>query len=98
MKRIQDLTVNDFPGVDPQKFEEWKKLAVERLKMQSIVPTGVIINIFVVLVILKALIPWFIIMFCLLGYKIVTEKKVNPLEKELGITKEALKRALQGVA
>jgi len=25
-KKFQDLTPNDFPGVDPVKFEEWKRL------------------------------------------------------------------------
>jgi hypothetical protein len=31
--RIQDLTASDFPGIDSQKFEEWKALQLRVLRL-----------------------------------------------------------------
>jgi len=28
MKKFKDLTASDFPGVDDQKFEEWKRITL----------------------------------------------------------------------
>lgn len=97
MKKVQQLTSADFPGVDNEKFEAWKALYIENSKRGLIVFGGMLINILLFMVILRGLIPlviWFVIMFCLMGYMMAGRSKIKPLQDELGITNEGLKKAL----
>lgn len=71
MKRVGDLTAEDFPGVDPTKFQEWKD-ARKRVRIIACVVAGVTILVMVVLSVISQtffittpslllLIPWIIL-------------------------------------
>jgi hypothetical protein len=43
MKSISDLTASDFPGVDPIKFNEWKKSAKHANRSKTILGVGLLL-------------------------------------------------------
>lgn len=90
MKKFQELTHEDFPGIDQQKFYDWKQ-AVDQAKTYTLV---LFIGLVVVNVVLFAttgsimlgglllLLPLFFI-----------NRKPGRLAKELGMTRQRIKEA-----
>lgn len=92
-KKFNDLTTDDFPGIDPVKFEEWKK-AKETADKNTIVflILFVVFNVILVLAIgylwLGGLLLAIIFVFI--------NRKFNRLTKELGLKPKMIKQALRG--
>ena len=95
MKPMQDLTINDFPGIDVFKFEEWKDakakaqqnlmlflLILFLLNVVSLTTSGIFIT--------GGLISVAII------YRIY--RKSSQLQRELGLTKEMIRQARKNSA
>lgn len=90
--RISDLTAGDFPGVDPQKFDEWKalQLGVNRLPLigLAILAVGLI-----TVPLIGGAIGWGIPTIACVAYLISQQPKkfrCGKLYRELGI-KDQLK-------
>lgn len=89
-RKIDELTADDFPGVNVEKFDEWKQAVKEASKNTGIALTVlVIINIILITtgigIILGGLL--LVLVFSLIN------KKQNRLAKELGITREKIRLA-----
>lgn len=100
MKRIRDLEVNDFPGINPGKFKEWKNLQEENAKKAKIaIPIAIILWLILVFLCLLPRIPFLptvivIISFILImAYGLRTPIKIFKLQKELGITIKDVREA-----
>lgn len=65
--KIKDLTVSDFPGIDEEKFNEWKALKIKRNREQRIV-FYIGVGILLILLILSLLTakPIFLLIFLIL--------------------------------
>jgi len=92
-KKFMELTAEDFPGVDPEKFDEWKEAVQDSEKN--------IIMVFVGLLVLNVILFLATGSFMLGGILLVVviiiiNLKPNRLAKELGITRDAIKRARAG--
>jgi hypothetical protein len=90
MKKFADLTAEDFPGVDENKFYEWKN-AIHAANTYTALIFLALIVVNVILIAttgsimlggLLLLIPLFFI-----------NRKPNRLAKELGITRQRIKEA-----
>ncbi len=102
MKEIKDLTAEDFPGIDVEKFEIWKQaqLAIGRAILMSnlfiwpaLILELAIRGLFGASIFLLSFAGWIIYMFThvrRLG------KKARALAKESGIEGDVLHRALKG--
>jgi len=90
MRKLNELTADDFPGADPQKFEEWKQ-AVQNANTYSII---LLVGLVLFNVILYAATGS--IMFgglLLLLIFVLIQRKPGKLAKELGITPQKIKEA-----
>jgi hypothetical protein len=92
-KKIRELTTEDFPGVDELKLNEWKA-AVQGANNASIVVLVllVIINI-ITLTVMQAFVLGGLLLILVLA---LINIKPNRLFKQLGITRQDLRRALRG--
>jgi|GEM_PF-2536204 len=92
-KKFKELTAEDFPGVDPEKFNEWKQ-AVQYTNKSTIL---VLVVLLVLNVILFLAMGGFMLGGILLVVVIfLINRRPNRLAKELGITRDAIKRARAG--
>lgn len=98
MKAFKELTVSDFPGVDPEKFEKWKQasiranrntliflpivLAIATLNVTRVINVGAIGDILLIVIILAGIVG--------------IRREPRALEKELGLTSEIIGRARRG--
>lgn len=90
MKKFQDLTSEDFPGIDQDKFYEWKSAVQNANTYTAMLFIGlVLINVILfattgslMLGGLLLLLPIFFI-----------NRKPNRLARELGITRQKIKEA-----
>ena len=97
-KKFKDLTVSDFPGVEPLKFEEWKNLSL-KVNMALILGLPLLLGLILVFQIVIGgaiggflpLILWFGYMFL---YVSPLSSKAGKLGKSLGIDRTAVKKAL----
>jgi hypothetical protein len=94
-KKFNELTAEDFPEVDSEKFNEWKE-AVQNANMNTVF---VLIGLLILNVFLFLTTGSFILGGLLLVVVLVAiNRKPNRLAKELGITRDAIKRARAGVS
>ena len=93
MKKFKDLTAEDFPGIDEQKFNEWRD-AVDRANKNSLIALGVliIVNIFTFLLLRSFILGGIL----LLVVMIIINSKPKRLFKQLGISSSDIKRARRG--
>jgi len=92
-KKIRELTVEDFPGIDEQKLNEWKA-AIQSANNASIV---ILIILIIVNIITLAVFQSFILggLLLVLAFVLINIKP-NRLFKKLGITRQELRRAIKG--
>jgi hypothetical protein len=97
MKKLSELVAEDFPGINPVRFEEWKQAQVSAGRNGVIVIAiiGVlgIISIFVFKV--SGFIPAILMIVLIAVSNIIVNGEANRLAKELGITKDMVKKATQ---
>ena len=100
MKKIKDLEVDDFPGVNPEKFQEWKNLQEENMKrLKIVIPIGIVLWFLLVFLLTRndvlslpvVLVDIGIILFVV--YVLIPPIKVFKLNKELGITVKNIREA-----
>ncbi len=90
MKKFQDLTVGDFPGIDENKFYEWKSAVQNANTYTALLFIGLV----VVNVILFATTGSLMLGGLLLLLPIFfINRKPNRLARELGITRQKIKEA-----
>ena len=96
MKKIKDLKPPDFPGVDTQKFYEWKQVTESAsTKVNIVAPFSLIVTI--VFGIMSGGVGAIIGLGLWVWIVYLINRKPNRLARELGITHEAIKRARQGI-
>jgi hypothetical protein len=96
-RKLKDLSPSDFPGVDPQRFDEWKKtsLRLTNAHLFGILAWGT--GLFTVPVIGGAIgwalpmIFWFSYMFI---YVFPLSNREKELAKSIGVDRAVLKRVL----
>ncbi len=102
MKKIKDLTAEDFPGIDADKFESWKQAqsSVGRAIAMSnwfiwpaLLVELAIRGVLGATIFLLSLFGWFIYMFTYVRRR---GKEARSLGEELGIEGDVLRRALKG--
>ena len=95
MKKLKDLKASDFPGVNPEKFYEWKKVS-SRTATKAII----VMLIYIIAIIFRLIsgVLGIVIAFALMIFVIyLMSRKSNRLFRELGITREELKRTKLGI-
>ena len=97
MKKLSELVAEDFPGINPERFEEWKQAQVSAGRTSVIVISIIavlgIISIFVFKV--SGFIPAIFMIALIAVSNIIVNGEANRLAKELGITKDMVKKATQ---
>jgi len=96
MKKIIDLQPSDFPGVNPQKFEEWKQATHYASRRTNIV--------WIVLIVVNSILfisriggPLVYFLLCIIAIAITgfIQRPTMSLLKELGMTQADIKRVRQ---
>jgi hypothetical protein len=96
-KKFKDLTATDFPGVDPVKFEEWKK------ERNSSVRNQIIGDLIVLAIMLMAqfgvftfgALEWLLCVVAIFIINMVATMKFRKLGRELNITNSTVRDALR---
>jgi hypothetical protein len=96
MKKIKDLATNDFPGIDPEKFNDWHQLAVEQVNyvitLNIILPITLFIGLFISSFLF---IPIFLIYLgIMLGILYPRKLRIDKMRRNIGIDDELLNSAL----
>lgn len=98
MKKLRDLTADDFPGCDPSLFEEWKKLQTGNWKK-------VVLWLLSFFVLVKVCIAiggiWpFLPLLWFFGYAgivlLPSIVRMRRIQKETGINRASVRQALKG--
>lgn len=94
MKKLSELKAEDFPSVNPERFEEWKKAAINAQRNSWIISL-VIALAFLIFIFSggSGFIPAILMIALLAVAGIMVNAKANRLAKELGITKDMIKKA-----
>lgn len=92
-RKFQDLTPDDFPGVDPVKFEEWKKARKDADRNLIIFLIFFLLINVIIFIVLKSLWLGGLVLILIIYF---INKKFNTLTKELGITGKMIRQALKG--
>ncbi|MFO7611945.1 MAG: hypothetical protein R6W99_05580 [Clostridia bacterium] len=95
MKKLSNLVPEDFPGVDPDKFEEWKQAQIKASRNSTIV-FGVLTVVVVISIYafdISGFAPAILIIALIAVLGVMINKKANGLAKELGITKDMIRKA-----
>lgn len=105
-KKFKDLSPEDFSGVDPVKFEEWKKERFTANRNYNIVLAIVTVLLIIELIVVKGsdemisgeiLIVGALVLIVLFGIIIsLIFRKFRRLSNELGITPSMIRKALRG--
>jgi hypothetical protein len=101
MRNIQDLTHNDFPDVDFEKFEVWKTLHAEALKKQKYfnIVYSIILGIGLIILLGNKIFLGIIPLLILFGARAFISSSIlntsSEFRRELGISDEALKQSLK---
>lgn len=95
MKKLKDLQSTDFPGVDPQKFYEWKAAVDSTARISNIfwiifIIVNVILLITTGVFVFIGIIPLILIFFFI-------NRKQRRLSKEMGLSREVIKHAIRGI-
>jgi len=90
MRKVQDLTAADFPGVDPGRFEEWKQALKDAERNTIYLLAGlVVLNIVLYLVFDSIMLGGLLL---LLVFFFIW-RTPNRLAKELGLTNASIRAA-----
>ena len=92
-KKIRELTAEDFPGIDEQKFNEWKAAVLSANNASIVVLILLVIINIITLAVLQAFVLGGLLLFVIF---ILINIKPNRLFKQLGITRQDLRRAIKG--
>jgi hypothetical protein len=90
-KKIEDLTPEDFPELNPVKFEEWKKLRVQTNRNVIIFFACFLLINIIIFIAFGAI--WFGGLLLILILYFISQK-VNKLTKELGLNPKRINQAL----
>ena len=95
MKKFSELVAEDFPGVNPKRFEEWKQAKIEAGRNHGIAlgVLAVLVLIFTFVIGVSGFIPAILIIVLIAVSGSVVNEKANRLSKELGITNDMIKKA-----
>jgi hypothetical protein len=104
MRNFNQLTPDDFPGIDNLKFEQWKKMRIKANKMIFISIMGLLLLSIINLILIymkvygdipnNGLIVYCIILLAYCIIMILIGYKPNKLQKKLGITRKNVAEAL----
>lgn len=95
MRKITELTHQDFPATNPGKFDEWKKVMTDWIKSSKLLPfivLGMLLFQFFINAVFGGIIGG-IIIICLFVYMFNLKSKSKKLLVELGNTDEDIKNA-----
>ena len=105
MRRMIELTAEDFPGTDHAKFEEWKKMrmATDKKIMGAVVILFILSIISIIMLIIRVygndiMNFWYVYCLLLIVYMIAIlafSSKTLSLQKSLGITKRSMREAMK---
>ena len=93
MRKVEELTSADFPGIDSIKFEQWKQAAFNANRNLG--------YLWLAFLVIAAILYFAFDIFALPGFLLIIVaqwlifRKTNQLFKELGLTRVALKEALK---
>jgi hypothetical protein len=90
-KKFKDLTAADFPGVDAEKFQAWKKAVEDANKNTVYVLIGLLVLNVILFVTTGSLILGGLLLLLVL---FLVNRRPRRLQKELGINRAAIKKAL----
>lgn len=97
MKKIADLTAADFPDIDANKFEEWKR-ENKRFGINIImwnIPVYALFILGYMKVIYFGAIEWLMLAVALIVVPIFATRKYRSISKELNITNKKIRAALK---
>lgn len=97
MKKIKDLEAQDFPDVNIDKFQKWKKAQTKFIKQSNILGF-VVIALMLYAVLVREILPNIVFGIGLLSsvaYMLPKFIKINKLRKEANITQKDLRRAMK---
>ena len=96
MKKILDLEVQDFPDVDPGKFQAWKDAQVNNLKKNNIAGMIMFAGLLILLLFRDQFLPAMIFgVSMVIGIIIIVPpyRKVRMAQKEAGLTRTEILKA-----
>jgi len=94
MIKIKDLTADDFPGVDEQKFQEWQDAFAKKTKIEGIIVIVIIVlNVFSYIAFKVLFIPSLLLLLLIL---FLVNLKQFKLRRGMGITGRDIRRARKG--
>ncbi len=95
MRKISELSATDFPGIDPVKFAEWKKLRISSNRNLIIGVSA--IALIMLLAQLKVLnfgaIEWLLCVVALFFVNFLATLKFRKLTKELNLSNQVIREA-----
>jgi len=96
-KKIKDLTANDFPGIDPVKFSQWKEARIS--SNRNLIIGFSILFLIMILAQLKVFnfggIQWLLCAFAVIPINYLATAKFRKLSKELNISNQRIRDALK---
>jgi len=92
-KKFKDLTPNDFPGINPEKFEEWKR--ERRIAQRNAIIFLILFSMIHILLFIYVGFYW-IGFTILIPILLIISLKFLMLTIKLGITKKAINEKLRG--
>jgi hypothetical protein len=94
MKKLSELKEEDFPSVDPERFEEWKKAAINAQRNAWFIMPVIVVLAFLIFFfsVDSGFIPAILMIALLAVAGIMVNAKANRLAKELGISKSMIKK------
>ncbi len=97
MRKISELTPDDFPGVDAEKFAAWKEAEKSAGKNQMIATAILIGAAIITIPLIGGAIGYFLPLLAYFAFSIFVGmpngKKARRLMEELGITRAAIQEA-----
>jgi len=96
-RRFKDVTAADFPGVDPVKFEEWKKVRISSSRITIIGDLIILIIVFLPITGLYELgtTELLLCIVAMLIFNLVVNMKFRKLSRELNISMSDIRSALR---
>ncbi len=97
MRKIIDLKAEEFPGADPQKFEQWKEMRSKGEKLMLYLIIG-ITGLFLILVFTEIIGGFVVVLLIILTPIIIRSITLSPsnrLASEIGIKEKDIRSALK---
>jgi len=97
MRKISDLGAEEFPGVDPEKFSQWKEMRMKGEKLMFILWLGML-AIFMLLTVSGAIggfLIAFLIILTPIFARLISLASANRFASEIGIEEKNIRTALK---